>query len=190
VLEQNANFSCYGREMLRDERAFQSNIESWTRSLRPPCERSRRSERERVLAEHLWHLGSVARLSVEKFPVLFLLFTERPILLPAAVACTRPLSKPPGEESGRFWRNEPDGHPSRTQCRLGRNEPDQIWRRSARWQDELEPRQRADGNICDCRRGCATIIFAIFRKRSQSPQTKPTWKSQTNQCSKMNNTRL
>src|SRR6266446_265994 len=34
------------------------------------------------------------------------------------------------------------------------------------------------------------MIFAIFRKRSQSPQTKPTSKRQTKQRSKMNNPRL
>jgi hypothetical protein len=188
VLEQNANSSCYGREMLRYERVFRSNHRG-TRARRLPCEGFRPNEPKRDLAGHVRRLGSVTRLSVEKFPVFFLLFTGRPILLPAAVACYAPaLKKTPSRKSGRFWRNEPDSYANPIHADSAeRTQAD--WRRPARWQDELEPRHRAHG-ISAIVEGCATIIFAIFRKRSQSPQTKPTSKRQTKQRSKMNNTRL
>ena len=166
----------------------EATIESWTRPRRLPCEGFRPNEPERVLAGYVRRLGSVTRLSVEKSPVFFLLFTGRPILLLAAVACVRPVLKSRSVKSGRFWRNEPDGHPSRTQCRLGPNEPNQGpggGQRAGR-----TSRDSARMVISEIAKGSRPNDFAIFRKRSQSPQTKPTSKSQTKQCSKMNNTRL
>jgi hypothetical protein len=60
------------------------------------------------------------------------------------------------------------------------NEPKQIWRRLARWQDECLSRDSARMVISAIAEGSRHNDFAIFRKRSQSPQTKQHRKGKRN----------
>ena len=125
VLEQNMNISCYGRKMLRDEQVFRSNHRESDKTAALAVRRISAKRTQASFGRARQRLGSVTRPSVEKFPVFFLLFTGRVILLLAAVASIRLLSKPPGEESGRFRRNERDSHANRIHADLAeRTQPD------------------------------------------------------------------
>jgi hypothetical protein len=71
-------------------------------------------------------LESVARLSVEKSRY-FSCCLQRGLFCYPLRLHARARSQIAGpSKSGRFWRNEPDGHPSRTGCKLGRTNPSRL----------------------------------------------------------------
>jgi hypothetical protein len=168
-------------EMLRDEGPFQSNHpESDKTAAHAVREGFRPNEPRRVLPGHVRRLDlSLAfRLKNPQY------FSGR---LQGGLFCyplrlhgrARPQKAGPSK-SGRFWRNEPEGDPSRTPMQTWpeRTQPDLA--EPARWRDELEPRQRADGNICDCRRVVPQSFLpfsaneANLRERSQRGKAKRT----------------
>ena len=161
----------------------EATIESRTRPRRLPCEGFRPNEPKRVLAGYVRRLGSVTRLSVEKSPVFFLLFTGRPFLLLAAVACTRPVSK------SRSIKKRPV-LAKRTR-RSPKSNPMQTW--PERTQAELAEGQRA-GRTSLSRDSARMVISAIVEGLRHNdfrhfPQTKPISANEAN-AEKVNETML
>ena len=148
VLEQNMNISCYGRKMLRDEQVCRSNHRESDKTAALAVRRISAKRTQASFGRARQRLGSVTRPSVEKFPVFFLLglFCYSRQLRLSACSQNRPAKRADGfgETNATVTQIE--------SMQIWPNEPNQIWRRPARWQDELEPRKRADGNICNCRR--------------------------------------
>ena len=178
LLEQSKNHPRERCCAMRDR--SKATIQSRTRPRRMLCEGFRPNEPRRVLPGHVRRLDQSLAFRL-KNPLYF------SCCLQGGLFCyplrlhgrARPQKAGPSK-SGRFWRNEPEGDPSRTPMQTWpeRTQPDLA--EPARWRDELEPRQRADGNICDCRRVVPQSFLpfsaneANLRERSQRGKAKRT----------------
>ena len=166
--------------MLRDERAFRSNHRESDKTAAPAVRRISAKRTRASFGRARSRLGSVTRLSVEKFPVFFLLFTGRPIFYRCSCMHAPGLKKPV-RKSGRFWRNEPDSHPSRIHADL------------AERTQELAEGQRA-GRTSLSRDSARIVISAIVEGLRHNdfrhfPQTKPISANEAN-TEKVNETML
>jgi hypothetical protein len=153
--------------MLRDEGPFQSNHPESDKTAAHAVRRISAKRTQASFARARSALGSVTRLSVEKSPSIF------PVVYREAYFATRcgcmdapGLKKPVRQKAAGFGETNPRVTQVEPQCRLGPNEPNQIWRS-----------QRAGGTSLS-RDSARMVISAIVEGLCHNhfrhfPQTKP-----------------